>query len=312
MNDVVERKVIYVPEGVVGERIDVAISRLMGLSRTRVGELIEQGNVILDGNVVESKSIRMELNAVLEVTVSAPRVVNFQPKLAQGLRVVFEDDDIIVVDKPVGVAAHPSVGWDGPSVTEHLAAAGYQIATSGAPERQGVVQRLDVGTSGLMVLAKSELAYSVLKQAFRDRLVTKTYHALVQGHPDPHVGTIDAPIARHPKHDFKFTVRADGRASITHYETLEAHRYASLLSITLETGRTHQIRVHMSAIKHPCVGDLFYGADPTLAAKVGLDHQWLHAVGLGFAHPRTGEWVSFTSEYPEDLRHALEVIRATD
>lgn len=312
MNELVERKVIYVPEGLVGERIDVAISRLMGLSRTRVGELIDQRNVILDGKVVESKSIRMELNAVLEVSVSAPRTVNFQPKLAQGLRVVFEDDDIIVVDKPVGVAAHPSVGWDGPSVTEHLAAAGYQIATSGAPERQGVVQRLDVGTSGLMVLAKSELAYSVLKQAFRDRIVTKTYHALVQGHPDPHVGTIDAPIARHPKHDFKFTVRADGRASITHYETLEAHRYASLLSITLETGRTHQIRVHMSAIKHPCVGDLFYGADPTLAAKIGLDHQWLHAVGLGFAHPRTGERVDFTSEYPEDLRHALEVIRAAD
>jgi len=187
-----------------------------------------------------------------------------------------------------------------------------RISTSGAPERQGIVQRLDVGTSGLMVVAKSERAYTVLKRAFRDRTVEKTYHALVQGHPDPHTGTIDAPIARHPKHDFKFTVRADGRASITHYDTLEAHRYASLLTIKLETGRTHQIRVHMSAIKHPCVGDPLYGADPVLAKRVGLDRQWLHAVRLGFEHPTSGEWVEFESPYPADLQHALDVIRDLD
>jgi 23S rRNA pseudouridine1911/1915/1917 synthase len=201
------------------------------------------------------------------------------------------------------------VGWEGPTVVGHLAGAGVRISTSGAPERQGVVQRLDVGTSGLMTVAKSERAYSVLKQAFRDRAVEKTYHALVQGHPDPHTGTIDAPIARHPKHDFKFTVRADGRASITHYDTLEAHRFASLLTIKLETGRTHQIRVHMSALHHPCVGDLQYGADPTLAARVGLDRQWLHAVHLGFEHPTTGERVDFDSPYPADLAHALDVVR---
>ena len=194
----------------------------------------------------------------------------------------------------------------------HLASAGYRLPTSGVPERQGIVSRLDVGTSGLMVVAKSEVAYSRLKNAFRQRKVDKTYHALVQGHPDPSTGTIDAPIYRHPKHDYKYAVGEGGRHSVTHYETLEAHRFASLLEIKLETGRTHQIRVHMSALHHPCVGDLMYGADPVLATRVGLTRQWLHAYGLGFEHPTSGEWVSFVAPYPDDLVHALEVIRAAD
>jgi 23S rRNA pseudouridine1911/1915/1917 synthase len=207
------------------------------------------------------------------------------------------------------VAAHPSPGWTGPTVVGGLAAAGYRVSTSGAAERQGVVHRLDIGTSGLMVIAKSERAYTLLKRAFRERSVEKIYHALVQGHPDPSRGTVDAPIGRHPTHDWKWAVvstERGGRPSVTHYETLEAHAHASLLRIRLETGRTHQIRVHMAALRHPCVGDLTYGADPTLAARLGLDRQWLHAVSLGFAHPDTGEWVEFHSEYPEDLRHALE------
>jgi 23S rRNA pseudouridine1911/1915/1917 synthase len=222
--------------------------------------------------------------------------------------VVYDDADIVVVDKPIGVAAHPSPGWEGPTVVGGLAAAGYRIATSGAAERQGIVHRLDVGTSGLMVVAKSEVAYSRLKQAFRDRTVDKRYHALVQGHPDPTRGTVDAPIDRHPTADYKFAVVAGGKPSITHYETLEAFPAASLLEINLETGRTHQIRVHMAALRHPCVGDLTYGADPTLAAKLGLQRQWLHAMRLGFAHPDDGRWVEFTSKYPDDLAKALNLL----
>ena len=168
----------------------------------------------------------------------------------------------MVVDKPAGVAAHPTPGWTGPTVLQGLLAAGHQIATSGAAERQGIVHRLDANTTGLMVVAKSEHAYSVLKQAFRDREVDKLYHALVQGHPDPLRGTIDAPIARHPSGDGRFAVIADGRPSVTHYDTLEAFRAASLIEVKLETGRTHQIRVHMAAVRHPCVGDRLYGADP--------------------------------------------------
>jgi 23S rRNA pseudouridine1911/1915/1917 synthase len=226
------------------------------------------------------------------------------------MTVVHDDEHIVVVDKPVGVAAHPSPGWTGPTVIGGLAAAGYRVSTSGAAERQGVVHRLDVGTSGLMVVAKSERAYTVLKRAFKERTVDKIYHALVQGHPDPLRGTVDAPIERHPTHDYKWAVVAGGKPSVTHYETLEAHRAASLLEITLETGRTHQIRVHMAALRHPCVGDLTYGADPTLAARLGLQRQWLHAVRLGFDHPDTGERLELTSAYPADLAAALEKLRA--
>ncbi len=306
-----EHRVLSVPEGLAGERVDTALARLLGLSRTRASELVANGLVTLDGRLPQ-KSERVETGSLLEATIPAPRTAVVVAEQVEGMDIVFQDDDIVVVDKPVGVAAHPSVGWSGPTVVGHLAGAGVRISTSGAPERQGIVQRLDVGTSGLMTIAKSEHAYTVLKQAFRTRSVDKTYHALVQGHPDPHTGTVDAPIARHPKHDFKFTVRADGRASITHYDTLEAHRFASLLTIKLETGRTHQIRVHMSALKHPCVGDLQYGADPTLADRLGLQRQWLHAVRLGFDHPRTGEWVEFESPYPDDLQRALDAIREMD
>ncbi len=302
---------VYVPEGLAGERVDVALARLFGVSRTRASELVAAELVLLDG-VAPMKSERVDAGQLLEATIPQERVVEVVAKAVEGMSIIFQDEDIVVVDKPVGVAAHPGVGWDGPTVSGHLAGVGVRISTSGAPERQGIVQRLDVGTSGLMVVAKSERAYTVLKQAFRDRTVEKIYHALVQGHPDPHTGTIDAPIARHPKHDFKFTVRADGRDSITHYDTLEAHRYASLLKIKLQTGRTHQIRVHMAAIKHPCVGDPLYGSDPVLAAKVGLERQWLHAVELGFAHPATGEWVEFASAYPADLQRALDLIRNLD
>jgi 23S rRNA pseudouridine1911/1915/1917 synthase len=220
------------------------------------------------------------------------------------------DADIVVIDKPAGVASHPSVGWDGPTVPGALLALGIQISTSGAQERQGIVQRLDVGTSGLMTLAKSEVAYSRLKQAFRDRAVHKIYHAVIQGHPDPLAGTFDAPIGRHPKAEFKFAVMNEGKHSVTHYETLEAFPAASLVEVNLETGRTHQIRVHFSAFRHPLVGDTMYGADPKLAAKLGLDRQWLHAVRLSFEHPTSGETVSFESSYPAELQHALSVLRS--
>ncbi|WP_308194161.1 RluA family pseudouridine synthase [Nocardioides sp. SR21] len=304
-----DHRVLTVPEGLDGERVDAAMARLFGLSRTRSADLISQGYVLLDGSTV-GKSDRVLPGSTLDVTIpieADPLAV--VPEVVEGIRIIHDDDAIVVIDKPVGVAVHPSPGWSGPTVVGHLAGAGFRISTSGASERQGIVQRLDVGTSGVMVICKSEHAYSVLKNAFRHRTVDKVYHALVQGHPDPLEGTIDAPIGRHPKADYKFAVMADGRHSVTHYETLEAHRFASLLEVHLETGRTHQIRVHMAALKHPCVGDLTYGADPTLAARVGLQRQWLHAMRLGFEHPETGEQVEYESSYPDDLAHALDVIR---
>jgi 23S rRNA pseudouridine1911/1915/1917 synthase len=229
----------------------------------------------------------------------------------EGLKIVYQDQDIVVVDKPAGVAAHPSVGWDGPSVGGALLALGIEMSTSGVAERQGIVSRLDVGTSGLMVLTKTEIAYSRMKQAFRDRVVDKTYHALAQGHPDPSAGTLDAPIGRHLKHEYKFAVTAEGKPSVTHYKTLEAFQAASLLEVELETGRTHQIRVHLSAFKHPLVGDTLYGCDSKLALRLGMERQWLHAMKLGFIHPTKGEYVFFESEYPQDLIHSLEVLRSS-
>jgi 23S rRNA pseudouridine1911/1915/1917 synthase len=304
-------RALPVPEGLEGERVDAGLARLFGFSRTRAADLATEGRVTLDGSVA-GKSDRLHAGSWLEVdlpVVIDPADVIIVPEAVPGLRVIHDDDDVVVVDKPVGVAAHPSPGWTGPTVIQGLAAAGYRVSTSGAAERQGIVHRLDVGTSGVMVVAKSERAYTALKNAFRDRTIDKVYHAVAQGHLDPLRGTIDAPIDRHPVHDYKWAVVANGKPSVTHYDTLEAFPAASLLEVHLETGRTHQIRVHLSALRHPCLGDLTYGADPTLAARVGLTRQWLHAVRLSFEHPSTREMVTFESPYPEDLDHALEVLR---
>jgi len=301
---------LIVPDGLAGMRLDAGLARLLGMSRTTVATLIDSGDVLVDG-VSVARSERLTVDSWLEITLPEPELPSvLVPENVDGLTVLYRDADIVVIDKPVGVAAHPSPGWTGPTVLGALAGLGIGVATSGAAERQGIVHRLDVGTTGVMVVALSERAYSVLKDAFRDRTVAKIYHALVQGHPDPSAGTIDAPIGRHPTSDWKFAVVEGGRDSVTHYETLEAFRAASLLEVHLETGRTHQIRVHFSATRHPCVGDLTYGADPTLAKRLGLTRQWLHARSLAFAHPEDGRWVEFTSPYPADLAHALEVLSA--
>jgi 23S rRNA pseudouridine1911/1915/1917 synthase len=302
-------RALPVPEGLDGMRVDAGLAKLLGLSRTTVAELAESGEVLLDGRAA-GKSDRLVAGVLLEVSLPGPAApVEVEALPVAGMVVLYQDDDIVVVDKPVGVAAHPSPGWTGPTVVGGLAAIGQNVATSGAAERQGVVHRLDVGTSGLMVVAKSELAYSALKRAFKEREVDKRYHAVVQGHMDPLRGTIDAPIDRHPTADYRYAVMSGGKPSVTHYDTLEAFRAASLVDVKLETGRTHQIRVHFAALRHPCVGDLTYGADPTLAARLRLSRQWLHARELGFLHPRTQDEVRFVSDYPDDLEYALDVLR---
>jgi len=308
--EVTEDRLIQVPEGLAGSRADAGIAKLLGLSRSSVADMLESGLVLQNDHTL-GKSDALVTDAWLKITLPAAKpALALVAELVPDLRVVYQDEDIVVVDKPAGVAAHPSVGWDGPSVGGALLAMGIEMSTSGVAERQGIVSRLDVGTSGLMVLTKTEIAYSKMKQAFRDRVVDKTYHALVQGHPDPSSGTIDAPLGRHPKHEYKFTVSQDGKPSVTHYTALEAFTAASLLEIELETGRTHQIRVHFSAFKHPLVGDTLYGCDPKLAAKLGMERQWLHAVKLGFNHPTKGDYVSFESSYPADLVNSLAVLRA--
>lgn len=296
-----------VPDALAGERIDVALSRMLGLSRAQVTSLVDAGLVHVGGRAV-AKSHRLSVDDVIEV--DEPVVAERGDEPVATIPILFEDDHVVVIDKPVGVAAHPSPGWDGPTVTGSLTAAGHMLTEAGAAEREGIVHRLDVGTSGVMVLAKTPGAYTSLKRQFKERTVDKQYHAVVHGLLDPLAGTIDAPIDRHPSKDYKWAVVHSGRPSITHYETLEAWPRASLVDVHLETGRTHQIRVHMAAMRHPCVGDVTYGADPTMARELGLQRQWLHARRLGFEHPATGEWVEVSSPYPQDLESALTTLRA--
>ena len=306
-------RILPVPEGLEGERIDVALATMLGLSRARSSALVEGGAVQV-GNRVVAKSHRLAPGETIQIRETREMSDSSDggpfagpPTNAPSVEIpiLWEDDDVVVIDKPAGVAAHPSPGWSGPTVTDSLSAAGHALATAGAAEREGVVHRLDVGTTGAMVVAKSAAAYTSLKRQFKERTVDKQYHAVVHGLLDPLVGTIDAPIDRHPSKDYKWAVVAGGRESVTHYETLEAWPRASLVKVHLETGRTHQIRVHMAAMRHPCVGDVTYGADPTVAKELGLTRQWLHARQLGFEHPHTGEYVSFDSPYPIDLEHAL-------
>ncbi|MEI7561248.1 MAG: RluA family pseudouridine synthase [Actinomycetes bacterium] len=303
-----EIRSLSIPDGLNGERVDAALSRLLGLSRNVIVGLIDADEVIKDGKPV-SKSFKVSTADQIEITMPAAKgEAKLTATPIDGLDVVYDDEYVIVVNKPVGIAAHPSPGWQGATVVGAIFAAGYQLATSGAAERQGVVHRLDVGTSGLMVVAKNEIAYSSLKDQFRNRTVSKIYHALVQGHMDPTTGTIDAPIDRHPREDYRFAVVANGKPSITHYKTLEVFPAVSLLEIELETGRTHQIRVHFSALHHPLVGDLTYGADPSLAQRLSIARPWLHAKVLAFNHPASGERISFTAEYPADLTRSLGLL----
>jgi len=302
-----QHRSLVVPDGLVGERVDVAVAKLLGFSRTFAGEVIEGGGVEIDGRVA-TKSDRLLSDALLSIVWDDPREPEIVPVVIADMQIIYDDDDIVVVSKPPFLAAHPSLGWEGDTVLGALAGAGYRIATSGPPERQGIVHRLDVGTSGLMIVAKSEIAYSVMKRKFKDREVFKEYHALVQGEMAPPSGTIDAPIGRHPGSAWKFAVTHDGRNAVTHFDTLASYPAATLLSVGLETGRTHQIRVHMAAQRHPLVGDLLYGANPTIATRLELTRQWLHAVRLRFNHPTTGDELEITSDYAPDLEHSLELL----
>jgi 23S rRNA pseudouridine1911/1915/1917 synthase len=311
-----ERKVITIPEELKGERIDASLARLTGLSRSVIANLISEEEVWYQDEPV-AKSYKVQGDELIELLLPGIRNTEFiepTPFLDESgknaLPIIYEDNDLIVVNKPVGVAAHASVSWKGPTVIGALVAAGVRIETGGIAERQGVVHRLDVGTTGLMAVAKTERAYSSLKDQFRNRTVDKTYWALVQGHMDPTEGTIDAPIDRHPKEDYRFAVVSSGKPSTTHYKALEYFPGLTLVEVELETGRTHQIRVHFSALSHPLVGDNIYGADPSFSTKLSITHPWLHAGKLSLTHPATGERMCWEVPLPVDLQASLELLRS--
>ncbi|GAA0837674.1 RluA family pseudouridine synthase [Bifidobacterium pullorum subsp. gallinarum] len=295
------------PDALIGKRFDVAVAKMLGISRAKASDLVASGQARVLGRDVAKSGI-LQAGDMVEFDLQEER---HEPEpIADDMRVVYEDDDVVVVDKPVGVAAHASVGWTGPTVLGSLLDRGVHITSYGAPGRQGIVSRLDVGTSGLMLVCKSELAYKEMRRQFAEHEVEKTYHALVQGNLKEDRATIDAPIGRAKVSDFRFTVTPAGKEAVTHWDVMERFGEATLVSVNLETGRTHQIRVHFSSIGHPLVGDPMYGANPVMAAELGLERQWLHAVQLEFRHPRTHVWTTVKSRYPADLAHALEQLRA--
>lgn len=300
-------RLVPAPDALVGKRFDVAVAKMLGISRAKAADLIETGQArILERDIAKSGALQagdvVEFNLVEECTEPEP--------VCDDMAIVYEDDDIVVVDKPVGVAAHASAGWTGPTVLGSLLQRGVHITSYGAVGRQGIVSRLDVGTSGLMLVCKSDLAYVEMRRQFAEHEVVKTYHALVQGGLKEDRATIEAPIGRAKVSDFRFCVTPSGKPAITHWDVMERFgSEATLVSVNLETGRTHQIRVHYSSIGHPLVGDPMYGANPVLAAELGLDRQWLHAMKLEFRHPRTHVWTTVSSRYPADLAHALDLMR---
>lgn len=300
---------VYVPPEAAGERLDAVLVQLTGLSRTRIHHLMAEEKITSRGTPLK-KSDRAVAGREIQVDESVEE--SLPPTPFEGeISVLWSDDHVAVIDKPAELAVHPAPSWDGDTVVEVLQRQGVSLANSGPDERPGVVHRLDVGTSGVMIVAKSEAAYRELKRCFHDREVTKTYHALVQGYPSPSSGTIDAPIGRHPSSSWRFAVVTEGKPAVTHYDTLEVFPGATLVEVRLETGRTHQIRVHFQAERHPLVGDALYGADPSFAASLGISRQWLHSWRLELAHPVTGEPLSVEAPYPSDLAQSLTTLSSS-
>lgn len=291
-----------------GQRVDLALAEQLGVSRSQIQQLVRAGAITRGGLVIRKSDVVQDSERLVVSWPEKPDVAT--PVASRPPTVLYSDDDIVVIDKPAELAVHAAPGWSGATVTGELARMGYTLSQLGPEERAGVVHRLDVGTSGVMVLARSDRAFRALKTAFAERQVEKVYHALVQGYPSPSSGTIDAPVGRHPSSSWRFAVVRDGKHAITHYDTLEVFPGATLVEVHLETGRTHQIRVHFQAERHPLVGDALYGADPTFSERLGLTRQWLHAQTLGFDHPGSGERVEFSAPYPEDLAQALRLLES--
>ena len=292
---------------VAGERLDRAVSSSLGLSRAHAQRLVEGGHVTVDGRAA-AKSQRLVAGQVVTVTEPAPQPGGEPPPV---LAVRHEDEHLAVVSKPAGLVVHAGAGTSGPTLVDALQAMGVALADTGDPARPGIVHRLDRGTSGLLVIAKSDAARAELVRLFKAHRVQRRYWALVDGTPDPQSATIEAPIARDPGRRTRFRVDPAGRAAVSHYDVEQSFAGVARVAVRLETGRTHQVRVHLAAIGHPVTADIVYGADPTIAASLGLERPALHAAHLEFRHPMSGVPIGVEEPLPADLEHALEALRAS-
>ncbi len=295
-----------IPSALAGERLDRIVALLTDASRSDAAALVAAGGAMLDGVVAMSGKTRVALAQVVEID---PALLPQQQlpvgDMAIDLFVVYVDDDVIVVDKPAGLVVHPGHGHPAGTLVNAVLARYPDVAEIGDPMRPGIVHRLDVGTSGLMVVARSHLAYQSLVAALAARTVTRAYHALVWGHLKSPNGLIDAPIGRDHRDPLRMAVVIDGKPARTRYRTIATYRdpaEVSELECRLESGRTHQIRVHLAATGHPVVGDGPYGG---IRSGVSSPRPFLHAAELAFVHPATGETMTFTSSLPQDLREVL-------
>ena len=273
------------------------------LTRAQLHRLIVEGQVLLNGRSAKPAQ-KVRSGDLVSLTIPPPRETDLVPQWIP-LSLIYQDSDIVVIDKPAGLSVHPGPGHPDQTLVNGLLARCPDIEGVGGAIRPGIVHRLDKDTSGLMMVAKNHHAHQELSEQIKDRLVTKGYIALATGIVSPDAGTIDQPIARNPRHRKRMAVVPGGRESRTRYRVLENLPGHSLLAVTLETGRTHQIRVHLAHLGHPLLGDRVYGkASPRLA------RHFLHANLLGFQHPRTGEALEFRAELPPDLAGVLAELRA--
>jgi len=298
-----------------GERLDVFLAtQIEGWSRARLQRLIEDADVLVNGRVAKA-SYKLHADDEIEVDLVAPPSTAFVPENI-AIEVVYEDDDLIVVNKPAGMVVHPATGNESGTLANALAFHFQQLSTSGGPARPGIVHRLDKDTSGLLVVAKTETAHEHLADQFRDRTVFKSYVALVHGQVEKESDQIDQPLARDPRNRTRMAVVRGGRPALSIYRARKRFERFTLLDVELKTGRTHQIRVHLAWIKHPVVGDELYGggrdksvADARIRSQIAkLGRHFLHAEQLGFRHPRTGEQMNFTALLPPALTHLLEFL----
>ena len=287
-----------------GARLDAVLARAGGLPRSRAAELVSEGAVTVDGRV-EAKAYRVGPGQVVEASITdVPEAERPPPP---HVPVVYEDDDLLVVDKPSGLVVHGAPGLREATLVDALAP--RPLAPRSGPERPGIVHRLDRDVSGLLVVAKTDRAHEALVSAMAARTIKRGYVAAVAGTPATDRGTIDAPVGRHTRHRTRMAVLASGKPAVTHFRVSERLGAATLLEVELETGRTHQIRTHLEAIGLPILGDEAYGADPTLARRVALARPFLHAARLRFTHPVSGSEMSLESPLPPELSRALEALR---
>lgn len=303
-----EIKLEITPE-LAGQRLDKALSVLAALSRARLQALQAEGHVSLACKPVTDASRKVKEGELYALHLPPPEPAKPMPqKIA--LKIVHEDKDLLVIDKPPGLVVHPAPGnRDQTLVNALLAHCGKSLSGIGGVARPGIVHRLDKDTSGLIVVAKNDLAHQHLSAQFADRSLSRTYHALVMGVPPLRMGVIDAPIGRHLRDRKKMAVVAKGKPARTRYQVLEVFEEAALVECHLETGRTHQIRVHMTHIKHPVLGDPVYGRGRVAKKLYEFPRQALHAAAIKFIHPRTGKPVTFSSPLPKDMQGLLKKLR---